>query len=147
MCLEWPDCITSHRGSKRKARKTRREGGVGGGKVLLVREETWHSLYLFSLAPSFASILIFPNRLTEGRPANRGKLCKKLQRSREDARSQAALWNSWVDPVVTQGSNKGRTHRLTHALSAGACTHLHTDLQWQERECALPRQPWSSSHR
>lgn len=76
-----------------------------------------------------SSNLIFPIRLMEDRQTGQS-LVISYRSAEEEARSRAALWNSWVDPVVTQGGNKGRTRRLTHALSAGACTHLHTDLQW-----------------
>lgn len=100
-------------------------------------------LPFFPLALSFSSNPVLPRQLSGSRPANWGKLCEKLQRNIEEA----ALWNSWVDPVVTQGGNKGRTRWLTHALSAETCTHLHTDSQWQERERALRRRPWSSSRR
>lgn len=118
---------------------------VEEGKLYLYARKLGTASVFLSRPLSLSSNLIFPSRLSEGRPANREKLCEKLPRSKAETRSRAAPWSSWVDPVVSQAGNKGRTRRLTHALSAGACTHLHTDSRWEERECAVRRRPWSSS--
>lgn len=60
--LKWQDCITSHRGNRRKARengKLEKEGAC----CLYVRK--FGAAFFF-----FFSSLIFPNWLKEGRPAN-----------------------------------------------------------------------------
>lgn len=125
MCLEWPDCITSHRGSKWKARETRREGGVGGGIVVFVSEEIWHSHYLFSLALAFFSNLVFPNRPTRGRPASeplKSLLAEEQRRSKLSGCAVELMGGPCCYPRRQQGTD---TPADTRPLRRGMHTLVH----------------------